>query len=112
MSETYQDLEEEARIKMDNDAQELYGYIFHYNYYRKLWAKIPRDRANAYFNGDYKDVVFMNSVNNLLGDDLVVDRDEMVGLSQFAFDVAQIVKENGNDQDAGREVRELISKDL
>lgn len=32
--------------------KDLYGYLIHYNPFRKEWAAIPRGKEVAYFNGE------------------------------------------------------------
>jgi len=37
--------------------ESLYDYIFHYNHFTKLWAAIPRDRYNDYWNNIESDEI-------------------------------------------------------
>jgi len=45
----------------------LYDYIFHYNPFTKLWAAIPRDKYNQYWNDiDSKQIIKSKSIDTLI----------------------------------------------
>jgi hypothetical protein len=35
--------------------EDLYNYLFHFNYHTGLWNAIPREKVSDYFNGKYKE---------------------------------------------------------
>lgn len=49
----------------------LFGYIFHYNPYRKLWYGFKREDSNKYFNGNYKNVMKSESIEDLIDEILI-----------------------------------------
>lgn len=46
--------------------EELYGYVFHYNPYEKLWNAIPRDVYNSYFSDRFTDGILKSKDINTL----------------------------------------------
>lgn len=45
----------------------LYDYIFHYNHFTNLWAAIPRDKYNEYWNNiESESILKSKSIETLI----------------------------------------------
>lgn len=42
---------------INNMKNNLYGWLFHYNYLTKTWAAFKREDVANYFNGNLEDVL-------------------------------------------------------
>lgn len=45
---------------------ELYGWLFHYNIYQKKWYAFKREDSKQYFNGELKNILHSEDVNDLI----------------------------------------------
>ena len=47
--------------------EKLYGYLIHYNPYKKIWSAIPRDFFPAYWsNREVEGVISASKINTLI----------------------------------------------
>jgi len=50
-----------------SSMSKLYDWVFHYNHFTELWAAIPRDLYNNYWNNDdVKGVIKSKDFNTLV----------------------------------------------
>jgi hypothetical protein len=56
-------------MEINNNMEELYGYVFWHNYLTEMWYAIPRDEYLLFFNGDKENtngVLASKNINTLI----------------------------------------------
>ena len=62
--EVYQD---EEPYYEPSDSSYLYDWLFHYNPYSEVWAAVPRETYNEYFdNYNHPSVIRSTNINTLI----------------------------------------------
>jgi hypothetical protein len=61
--EVYQDQEPYYEV---DDQSYLYDWVFHYNPYSEMWAAVPREIYNEYFqNYNHSSIIRSSNINTL-----------------------------------------------